>query len=52
MTDELSVYPEIGTEFASHDAVKHSEDEYVRYEGDKALRPIPSRATIRSSSAA
>jgi transposase-like protein len=37
MTDELSIYPDIGAEFASHDAVKHSEDEYVRDEGDKVI---------------
>jgi transposase-like protein len=31
MTDEANVYPEVGTEFASHDAVNHSAKEYVRY---------------------
>jgi transposase-like protein len=31
MTDEAKVYPEVGTEFASHDAVNHSAKEYVRY---------------------
>ena len=37
MTDELPVYLNVGADFASHDAVKHSEDEYVRYEGDKVV---------------
>ena len=31
MTDEHSSYKEVGGEFASHDAVNHSKDEYVRY---------------------
>lgn len=30
MTDESSVYPGIGAEFASHEAVNHSHGEYVR----------------------
>jgi hypothetical protein len=37
MTDEFSIYGEIGKAFASHDSVKHSEDEYVRYEKDKII---------------
>jgi transposase-like protein len=31
MTDEHVSYKEVGREFASHDAVNHSKDEYVRY---------------------
>jgi transposase-like protein len=31
MTDEYGSYKEVGREFASHDAVNHSKDEYVRY---------------------
>ena len=31
MTDEATIYPEVGAEFASHDAVNHSKDQYVRY---------------------
>jgi transposase-like protein len=30
MTDEGSVYPRVGKEFASHEVVKHKNDEYVR----------------------
>lgn len=37
MTDEHTPYREIGRDFASHDAVKHSADEYVRREGDKLV---------------
>jgi transposase-like protein len=37
MTDEMYSYKEIGREFASHDAVTHSKDEYVRYEADKII---------------
>jgi transposase-like protein len=37
MTDQAKWYPEIGREFASHDAVNHSEDEYVRWEGTKLV---------------
>lgn len=37
MTDQAKWYPEIGREFVSHDAVNHSEDEYVRREGDKLV---------------
>jgi hypothetical protein len=32
MTDEANIYPEVGSEFASHDAVNHGEKEYVRGE--------------------
>jgi len=31
MTDEARHYMEPGRDFASHDAVNHSKDEYVRY---------------------
>jgi transposase-like protein len=31
MTDEARHYMEVGREFASHDAVNHGNDEYVRY---------------------
>jgi transposase-like protein len=31
MTDEHASYKEVGGEFASHDTVNHSKDEYVRY---------------------
>jgi transposase-like protein len=37
MTDEWKAYGEIGREFASHDTVAHSYDEYVRREGDKVV---------------
>ncbi len=37
MTDEWAAYRSIGKEFASHDTVKHSADEYVRREGDKVI---------------
>jgi transposase-like protein len=37
MTDELTAYREIGAEFASHETVTHSDDEYVRYEGDRTI---------------
>jgi hypothetical protein len=30
MTDEATQYKEVGTEFASHDSVNHSKEEYVR----------------------
>src|SRR5208282_5673330 len=37
MTDEWKAYREIGRDFASHDTVTHSADEYVRREGDKLV---------------
>ena len=37
MTDEARHYDDIGTAFASHETVKHSDDEYVRYEGDRVI---------------
>jgi transposase-like protein len=33
MTDESTVYPSIGSEFAGHSTVNHSADEYVRMAG-------------------
>ncbi|MDO9295506.1 IS1595 family transposase [Bradyrhizobium sp.] len=41
MTDEYHSYKEVGREFASHDTVNHSKDEYVRYwnEVTDKLRP-------------
>jgi len=36
-TDESRLYTETGKEFASHDTVKHSAGEYVRYEGEKII---------------
>lgn len=33
MTDESTVYPKIGAEFAGHGTVNHSIDEYVRHGG-------------------
>lgn len=37
MTDEASWYKWIGREFASHDRVEHSKQEYVRYEGSRTI---------------
>ena len=37
MTDESRLYTKTGKEFASHDTVKHSAKEYVRYEDDKVV---------------
>ena len=37
MTDEAGWYQWVGGEFASHDAVVHSADEYVRREGEKVI---------------
>ncbi|TPL89290.1 IS1595 family transposase [Mesorhizobium sp. B2-3-14] len=37
MTDEAGMYRRVGQEFASHDVVTHSKDEYVRYEGEKTI---------------
>ena len=33
MTDEAHHYKAVGNDFASHDTVTHSKEEYVRYEG-------------------
>ena len=48
MTDEARHYHAVGKEFASHGAVNHEREEYVR--GD--ITPTRLKATIRSSSAA
>jgi len=37
MTDEWPSYRSIGKDFASHDAVNHARDEYVRREGDNLI---------------
>jgi transposase-like protein len=37
MTDEARHYQNVGEQFASHETVKHSDDEYVRYEGDRVI---------------
>jgi hypothetical protein len=37
MTDQASWYKGVGKEFASHGAVEHSADEYVRKEGDRVV---------------
>jgi transposase-like protein len=37
MTDEARHYKEIGRDFASHDAVNHSKDEYARYERERMI---------------
>lgn len=36
-TDESKLYVETGKEFASHHTVKHSAEEYVRYEGERTV---------------
>ncbi len=36
-TDEAGVYKTIGKEFAAHESVTHSKDEYVRREGDHVI---------------
>jgi len=37
MTDEAGAFREIGWNFRSHQAVNHSKDEYVRYEGGRLI---------------
>ena len=37
MTDEARHYENVGERFASHETVKHSADEYVRYDGDRVI---------------
>lgn len=37
MTDEATHYREVGREFATHETVTHSADEYVRYEGERTI---------------
>jgi len=36
-TDESKLYVETGKEFAGHHTVKHSAEEYVRYEGERTV---------------
>lgn len=36
-TDESALYKGVGKEYAGHKTVKHSANEYVRYEGDKVV---------------
>jgi len=44
MTDEAAVYKQIGPEFASHDSVNHSRNEYVNM-----IRPWIHSNTVESS---
>jgi transposase-like protein len=37
MTDESGIYRRAGHDYASHDVVTHSKEEYVRYEGEKTV---------------
>lgn len=37
MTDEATHYIDLSERFASHDTVKHADDEYVRYEGGRMI---------------
>ena len=37
MTDNWQAYNQVGSEFASHESVNHSEDEYARYEGGTVI---------------
>jgi transposase-like protein len=37
MTDQATWYKKLGTEYAKHDTVDHSKDEYVRIEGDRMI---------------
>lgn len=37
MTDEARHYMEVGREYATHDAVNHTEEEYVRYAGGDTI---------------
>jgi hypothetical protein len=41
MTDEARFYKEVGKEFASHEAVNHGEEEYVRYWNEVANETRP-----------
>lgn len=36
-TDESNLYVEVGKEFDAHKTVKHSAQEYVRYEGSETI---------------
>jgi hypothetical protein len=37
MTDQAAWYPEIGSQFASHETVNHAEDEYARRDGERII---------------
>jgi transposase-like protein len=37
MTDEARVYVNLGKEFSTHGRVVHSEDQYVRYDGERTI---------------
>jgi hypothetical protein len=37
MTDEWTAYKKLGTEYASHQWVTHTRNEYVRYEGEQVI---------------
>ena len=37
MTDEALQYRALGKEYATHEVVNHTNDEYVRYEGDRVI---------------
>jgi transposase-like protein len=37
MTDDAMHYVDVAARFASHETVKHSVDEYVRYDGDRVI---------------
>jgi transposase-like protein len=37
MTDEARHYKDVGAQFASHDAVNHGNEEYVRYDASKVI---------------
>jgi transposase-like protein len=43
MTDEAPHYEEIGSEYASHETVKHSDKEYVR----RVFTPVPGGVRVR-----
>jgi transposase-like protein len=36
-TDQSNLYTEVGKTFADHQTTNHSQEEYVRYEGDKVI---------------
>lgn len=46
MTDESTVYPSIGSEFAGHSTVNHSADEYVRLGGFVTTNTVESYFAI------
>jgi hypothetical protein len=46
MTDESSIYPSIGKDFAGHGTVNHSADEYVRMGGYYHVNTAESRFAL------